>query len=162
MLKRNSDFDEWYRTMHPQMVAVVVSSFGDPHLGTDAADEACVRACERWSTVREMSSPNGWAIRVALNVARRKQRRRAMERRLLGSPPPRDVDGPAGELWLVVAALPVRQREAVALRHVAQLTEAEIAEIMGITRGGVSSTLRAAYSALKVTLTEDEGVPTDA
>ena len=36
---------------------------------------------------------------------------------------------------------PVRQRTAVVLRYVADMTESDIAEAMGITRGTVSSTL---------------------
>lgn len=161
MLK-NRDFDEWYLSVHPQLVSVVVATFGDPHLGSESADEACVRAYERWSSVQAMSSPDGWAVRVALNIAKRKQRRGAMEQRLLGRSPTHEVEGPAGELWHVVSALPQRQRQAVALRHVAQLSEREIAEVMGISRGGVSSTLRAAYSALKLTLTDQESRTSDA
>lgn len=156
MLKRTSDFDDWYLNLHPQLVSVVIATFGDHHLGAEAADEACVRAYERWSSVRAMSSPNGWAIRVALNVAKRRRRRRAMESRLLGRTRTCDAPGQGGELWHVVSALPERQRQAVALRHVVQLTEREIAEVMGISRGGVSSTLRAAYSALKLNLTDQE------
>jgi RNA polymerase sigma-70 factor (ECF subfamily) len=101
-----------------------------------------------------MDSPTAWLYRVAFNVARRRLRRRALERLSMRSLELGDVPGPAGELWAVVAELPVRQRQAVVLRHVGQLREAEIAEAMGITRGGVSSTLRAAYRALRSELAD--------
>lgn len=158
MLNIDHIFEDWYRELHPQLVAVVVASFGDLSLAREAADEACVRAFEKWDDVSSMASPNGWAVKVAINVAKRRLRRRAAERTLLRRTAFEEVSGPAGELWHVVNELPPRQREAVALRQITQMTETEIAQVMGISRGGVSSTLRAAHSALLVTLTSDEGI----
>ena len=149
------DFDEWYSEVHRQLVSAVVAVFGDLDLARESADEACVRAYERWAGVAEMDSPNGWAVRVALNVAKRKRRRGALERTLLRNAERRHVEGPVWELWDVVAKLPARQRQAVALRHVMQLSEAEVASVMGISRGGVSSTLRAAYRSLEVHMSEE-------
>ncbi len=153
-------FNTWYEAVHRQLVSTVVAVFGDLELAQDAADEACVRAFERWGIVGEMQSPNGWAVRVALNVAKRKRRRHAMEQALLQRQRQRQriTEGPAGELWYVVSQLPARQRQAVALRHVMGLTEVDIAEVMSISRGGVSSTLRAAYASLEYRLS-DEGNP---
>ncbi len=150
-------FDAWYREVHPGLSASLAVGFGDPELASEAADEAIVRAFERWDRVSTMDSPGGWTYRVAVNVARRKRRRQTLERTLL-----RDrrapVPGPAGELWLLVADLPERQRIAVALRHVAALTEAEIGEAMGIARGTVSATLRHAYQSLKSQLDDQEPI----
>ena len=68
---------------------------------------------------------------------------------------PENVAGPTLDLRLLVADLPPRQRDAVLLRHVAQMTEAEIADVMGVARGTVSSSLRAAYRSLSQTLDGD-------
>ena len=100
-----------------------------------------------------MASPEGWTYRVAMNVARRRLRRQSMEARLLRRVAP-DSSPPESEFWAIVSGLPDRQRQAVVLRHVGQLRESEIGEAMGITRGAVSSTLRAAYRSLKVDLTD--------
>jgi RNA polymerase sigma-70 factor (ECF subfamily) len=148
-------FEEWYRSLHPRLVTAIAAATGDPDVAADAADEACSRALERWDRVQGMASPEAWTYTVGLNVARRRFRRRRREHELLRSGGEAGaIAGPAGELWAVVAVLPQRQREAVVLRHVGQLTEAEIAEAMGVKRGTVSSTLRAAYQALR-TATED-------
>lgn len=48
------------------------------------------------------------------------------------------------ELWEAVRDLPERMRTAVALRYVADLTEREVADIMGIAAGTVAATLHAA------------------
>jgi DNA-directed RNA polymerase specialized sigma24 family protein len=45
------------------------------------------------------------------------------------------------EVWAAVRGLPDRQRTAVALRYVLDLPEAEVAALMGITRGAASSYL---------------------
>lgn len=143
-------FEEWYRSLHPRLVTAIAAAVGDPDVAADAADEACSRALERWERVGAMASPEAWTYTVGLNVARRRFRRRRRERELLSSEAGSGaMAGPADELWAVVAGLPQRQREAVVLRHVGQLTEAEVAEVMGVKRGTVSSTLRAAYLSLR-------------
>jgi RNA polymerase sigma-70 factor, ECF subfamily len=149
------EFEAWYRVEHPRLVTLVSAAIGDSEGASEAVDEALARAYERWDKVARMSSPTGWTYRVALNVARRRARRRTMEQRVLARTVPRDVPGPTGELWAVVAVLPARQRTAVLLRHVGHLTEQEIAAVMGVTRGTVSSTLRAAYARLGAAIRDD-------
>lgn len=147
-----ADFEDWYRQIHPRLGTALALAFGDVGLAQESADEACARALERWDRVSAMNAPNGWVYRVAFNDARRRLRRSGQERRLLRGRKVESIDPPAGELWFVVAALPERQRQAVVLRHVGQLREAEIGAAMGITRGSVSSTLRAAYQSLRISL----------
>jgi RNA polymerase sigma-70 factor (ECF subfamily) len=149
------DFDGWYRMFHPRLVTVLVAVVGDADVATDAADEALVRALENWPEVAAMSSRDGWTYRVGLNVARRRLRRRAIEQRLLRrSTAPGPIPGPTGEIWELVGRLGARQREAVVLRHVGALTEPEIAQVMGIARGTVNATLRAAHRRLRTALAE--------
>ena len=152
-----SNFEVWYRTERPRLVTLLAAATGDVGAANDATDEAMAKAYERWHRVSQMASPAGWTYRVALNAARRRARRQAMERRLLRKAANHEpVPGPTGELWLVVAGLPPRQRLAVLLRHVGQLTEPEIAEVMGVARGTVSSTLRAAYRSLESSIAVDD------
>jgi RNA polymerase sigma-70 factor (ECF subfamily) len=147
------DFERWYRELHPSLVSVLAATVGEADLAKDAADEALARAWRHWKRVSVMASPEGWTYRVALNVVRRRQRRRSLERNLLRRHVvPSVVPGPAGELWLLVEALSPRQREAVLLRHVGHLTEPEIADAMRVTRATVSTTLRAAYARLATQL----------
>ena len=156
MAEQLLDFEAWYRQVHPRLGTSLAVVFDDVALAQESADEACARALERWDRVSVMDSPAGWVYKVAFNDARRRLRRAGLKRRLLRNQRPEHVDPPAGELWAVVAALPQRQRQAVVLRHVEQLREAEIGAVMGISRGAVSSTLRAAYASLRTALTETE------
>ena len=164
-MMRDVTFADWYREHHPGLVDAAIRAIGgQPALAADAVDEACERALARWERVQTMRSPAGWVFRVAVNEARRQLRRDARDRDLgpFLSPPP-SAPPPGGEAWLVVDELPARQRLAVVLRHVAGLTEAEIAERMGVTRSTVSSTLASAYQRLALTLgeppTEETPVP---
>ena len=153
---RDVTFAEWYRDNHPGLVEAAVRAIGgQPALAADAVDEACERAFARWERVQAMRSPAGWVFRVAVNEARRQLRRDVRDREL--GPflvPPSVAPPPGGEAWLVVDELPPRQRAAVVLRHVAGLTEAEIATRMGVTRSTVSSTLASAYQRLAPALGE--------
>lgn len=149
------DFERWYRGEHPRLLASLTLVAGDADLAGEAVDEALARALERWGRVGAMGSPGGWVYTVALHQLRRRQRRRALERRLLRRQPvPAGVPPPAGEAWDAVRRLPERQRTAVVLRYVADLPEAEIAAAMGIARSTVSSTLTSAHRALALALSD--------
>ena len=150
-------FEDFYQSEHARLVTSLLLVTGDPDAARDATDEAFVRALGAWRRVSAMDSPAGWTYRVALNVARRRARRAGLERRLLARqpPPPAIVAAPAGEAWALVADLPLRQRTAVVLRFVADLTEGQIAQVMGISRSTVSSTLADATRSLGRALSED-------
>jgi DNA-directed RNA polymerase specialized sigma24 family protein len=152
-----SGFEAFYRLQHGPLVTSLLLVTGDPELAREGADEAFARALAAWPRVRSMTSPGGWTYRVAMNVIRRRGRRRGLERRLLArAAPPPAVPAPAGEAWLLVAELPRRQRQVVVLRHVADLPEAQIAEVLGISRSTVSSTLAAAHGSLARRLRDDD------
>jgi DNA-directed RNA polymerase specialized sigma24 family protein len=156
-------FAEWYRQTQPGLLESVLRAVPRRAVAEDAIDEAFEKAFARWERVQSMRSPNGWVYRVAVNAARRQLSREVREGERLafatvGAPlePP-----PGGEAWLVVATLPVRQRTAVVLRHVGGMTEAEVADAMGVTRSTVSSTLASAYKTLGQQLAEPP-IPKDA
>lgn len=154
-----TEFEPWYRREYPRVLATLVLVVGDGDLGREAADEAFARALARWPSVSRMASPAGWTYRVALNLVRRAARRAALERRLLlrAAVPEHSVPAPAVELWHVVQELPRRQREVVVLRHLLDLREREIAEVLGIGRSSVSQSLAAAHRKLRGWLSDEAG-----
>jgi RNA polymerase sigma-70 factor (sigma-E family) len=68
--------------------------------------------------------------------------------------------GPAesGDLWDAIGRLPRRQRAVVVLRYFEDLTEAQTADLLGITVGTVKSQTSKAFASLRVdpSLTEGE------
>jgi RNA polymerase sigma-70 factor (ECF subfamily) len=149
------DFDSWYEEQHPLVLAALTVVSGRPDVAADATDEAFVRTYERWEKVRRMRSPGGWLFRVALNDLRRRCRRQAVERELFRRHPPPPLappDAPAPHLWDAVRRLPTRQRTAIALRYVLDLSEPEVARAMGVSRGSASASLAAARRSLEAQL----------
>lgn len=148
-------FDDWYEATHPKVIGLVFVACGDADLAADATDEAFTRALGHWKRVQDMTSPDAWVCQVAINVMRRRLRRRQLETRLLSrrrTDTATEEPDTLPEVWRAVRQLPERRRLAILLRYVADLTESEIATAMGVTRGTVSASLIAARNDLAVTL----------
>jgi RNA polymerase sigma factor (sigma-70 family) len=93
-----------------------------------------------------MDAPEAWVHRVGINVLRRRHRRRILEERLLRRQRPEPVAPPqvVPEVWDALASLSLRQRQALALRYLLGMTQAEVAEAMGVAPGTAAATLHAA------------------
>ncbi len=152
-------FSAWYRGHYRSVFAVALAACRSRAIAQDATDEAFARAAERWGRVQGMASPTGWACRVAANEATRLMRK---AKRQVATREPTTVDlGPDVDLWSAVARLPRRQREAIALRYIADLTESEVARTMGISTGAASATLSSARARLAALLTAGRDGATD-
>ncbi|MFF0309087.1 SigE family RNA polymerase sigma factor [Streptosporangium sp. NPDC004379] len=135
---------------------------GNPHDAADLVQEALVRLRGAWPRVRRKDDPQGYVrttmARLHISLWRRRRRER-----LTGEPPERarHASFPSDEeqgLWRRLAELPRRQRAVLVLRYYEQLSDAEIAEVLGITTGTVRSQafrgldkLRAALSSAPMT-----------
>lgn len=161
-MDRDDGFDEFYASSRPSLVrALTITSGGDVDAASEAADEAFVRAFERWRRVKVMASPQAWTYSVGRNLLRRRFRRRAKERQLLTTGVRIEEGGDVGDradsiaLWHAVAKLPERDRTALAYRYVFGYAEADIAREMGVATGTVSAALSRARASLRVTLSEE-------
>ena len=148
-------FADWYREEFPRVSRALALATGDPSLGEEAAAEAFARALTSWSRVGGMDCPGGWVYTVALREVQRTWRRSRLERNYLERlrrERTTPTAAPQDDLWLAVAQLAPRARTAIALRYVADLTEAEIADVMNIARGTVAATLSNARKQLALAL----------
>jgi RNA polymerase sigma-70 factor (ECF subfamily) len=136
------DFETFYLASRARLVASLSVLLGDVELASDAADEAFERALTRWSRVSQMESPPGWTYRVALNVARRQARRRTIESRLLARrPTATPLPAQVVEVREILDQLAPHQRAAMTLRVLGDLTENDIASVLGVSRSTVRSAL---------------------
>ena len=150
----DNGFAEWYRENYRRVFASVLVTSGDRSAVAEAVDEAFARALERWPRVSAMASPVGWTFTVARNQLRRSARLHSRERELAPTPMPEpEVDV---ALWETVRSLPNRERELVALRYIAGLTESQIASTLGIAPGTVARGLHDARAHLHSMLTPEE------
>ncbi len=148
------DFAYWYERAWPRIVRAVVVFTSEPDTAPDIAAEACARALDRWETI---SDPTRWSISVALNLAKREWRRSGREAEAVRRLPvqPAVIDRRDIDLWQAVQQLAPRAREAVALRYGSDLTERDVAEVMGIAEGTVAATLSQARQRLREILSEE-------
>jgi RNA polymerase sigma factor (sigma-70 family) len=127
--------------------ARVAARLVSPAAVDDVAQEAAIRLIANWERVRAYARP--WIVRTATNLAIAHLRRD-------GRPHPIDVvatetDDAALRLDIAdaMAALPVRQRQAITLRYLADLDEGSVAELLGCSRGSVKRHLHRAVAALR-------------
>ena len=142
-------FEDWYRGEYRNIVHSLVLITGNGEVAVEAASEACARALEHWERVSVMISPSGWTYTVGLNVARRALRRARIEALVLrraAVAPRLSEDWP--ELWEAVRRLPRQQRVAVVLHYVADLSQKDVASVMGVAQGTVAATLHTARKRL--------------
>jgi RNA polymerase sigma-70 factor (ECF subfamily) len=137
---------------------------GDPEAAADIAQDVAITAVRRAGSLRDPAALDAWlhriAVRAALRESRRSGRRRAAER--AGHDPPgapaRDAQPVAGSLALL-DGLPARQRAALTLRYVHDLTDAEIARALRCRPGTVRSLLSRGRDAVRAAIDEDDRSP---
>lgn len=145
-----SEFSEFYVAHRDAVFRAVLLATRHPQRAEDAVQEAFARAYARWDTVREYDRPRAWVSRVALNVAISWWRRLSRERANPPDRPARPDEGPMdATLVRLVWDLPLRQRQVVALRVLADLSIADTAQILGIAEGTVKAQLHRALRRLR-------------
>ena len=145
-------FEDLYRREYPNLIAVATALSGRD--GEDLVQDAMLRALGRWSTVRQLDRPGGWCHRVLVNLCRSAWRRKLVEARFISSlrRDEQSTIGPTEDVvafWAAVRELPERPRLAFALHYAGDRSLAEVAAILGVPEGTVSSDLTRARSFLK-------------
>jgi RNA polymerase sigma factor (sigma-70 family) len=145
--------EEVYRRRHTSFLRLGYALLGSGDLAHEAVQEAfatCLREC---ASFRGEGGLEGWIWKTMLNICRQERRRR---RRLIDeSPPEESTNGHASEwpeLRALITALPDQQRHAIFLRYYADLTQDEIAEVLGVRPGTVGATLNHARTKLRAAL----------
>ncbi len=154
-------FDEFFAEHYDNLARILTIALADRAAAEEATQEAFTRALKHWRRVRQIDQPRSWLYVVAMNHVRdgwRKAHRRPRWDESL-TPVGPDLSGRIATAVSVrdaIATLPDRQREAVVLRYLADLTLAEVAEAMGCALGTVKATLHQALRSLRVELEEDD------
>ncbi|MDW3179877.1 MAG: sigma-70 family RNA polymerase sigma factor [Acidimicrobiia bacterium] len=155
------DFDDWFSLNYRRVLSsVLIVCAGDLVRAEDATNDAFIDALEKWSTVGVMDSPRSWVTKVAINKAKRSwlRRQRYVDPVNVDSAGAVALDqDPNVELWAAVNRLTVKQRSAIVLRYIDDLTQSDIATKLDIAPGTVSATLTQARAKLRVEL-EGEAV----
>lgn len=132
-----------YRTFRDVLSGVV----GSHELAREVVQEAFARALRERRKFRGEGSLEAWVWRIALNVALKTRRELRREWELDWELPPAP-EAPDRDVRSAVQALPPRRRLAIFLRYYADLSYAEIADVMGVAEGTVAAALAQAKAEL--------------
>ena len=150
------DLSQVYREHYRSLVRFLYRRIGDQAHAEDLAQEAFVRALEH-----KPSQPRAWLFTVATNLARDEGRRAAVRRRHLTlikaeaearppEPPPEvalERSEEVGRIRSALEELSARDREALLLWEEG-FSYDEIAEVLGLSRGSMGTTLARARTRL--------------
>lgn len=145
-----------YRSL-VRLAALLLDDIG---ASEEVVQDAFVKVHLGWGRIADPERAPAYLRSAVLNGARSRMRHRQVQDRHLQAVPPAAPSAEAGALAAeehdrVVAAvrrLPARQREAVVLRYYLDLSEAEMAAVMGISAGSVKTHLHRSLAALHDTL----------
>jgi RNA polymerase sigma-70 factor (sigma-E family) len=157
---QDEDFAAFMAARWPALHRFAYLLCGDREEAQDLAQAALVKTYVSWPRIRASEAVDSY-VRTSLTRLFLSERRR---RRLLTVPiGPEHDQGLTTEpdtaqrhvLWRQVQELPTRQRAVLVLRYYEDLTEADVAVVMGCSRGTVKSQCSKALAKLRAGLPAD-------
>lgn len=153
-------FEDAFDELFPRAFKLARRLVGDTDVAEDIAAEALARTYAHWPRVAGLEYRDGWVLRVAANLAVDRVRRRpeAITVPAAGfGPATAAIAGPDAEELVVLrvalvaalGSLPRRQRQAVALRYLGDLSDGEVAVALGISVGSVKTHIHRGLGALR-------------
>lgn len=143
-------FEEAFDRLFPRALRLAGRILGDAAAAEDVASESLARAYARWSDLAWEPWLDGWVLRVATNLALDQARKRQP------AAPSMAIEVAMDEttvlrmaLAAALARLPRRQRQAVALRYLGDLSDKEVAEAMGVSLGSVKTHIHRGLASLR-------------
>jgi RNA polymerase sigma-70 factor (sigma-E family) len=153
----DDDFASFFTNAWPRLFRTALAISGDRGLAEDAVQMGFAKAYASWKRVQAADHPEAYVRRIVVNevlgIRRRGWWRREQSRdEVPTSADERSLEHEAVDravLWDAVSALPPRQRAVVVLRYYADLSEADIADALGCSRGTVKSQAAAGLNNLR-------------
>ena len=154
-MRTQLDFVQFVSARWTSLYRLAYLLTASPTAAEDLLQTTLERAYVSWSKIGRMEFPEAYVRRMLVN-ALVSSRRRAWLREVPSDSMP---EVPVGAidvgvldrslLWPLVCALPARQRAVIVLRYYEDLTEAQIADVLGCAPGTVKSQTSAAMRALR-------------
>jgi RNA polymerase sigma-70 factor (sigma-E family) len=147
-----------------QLVRLSVLLVRDVGTAEEVVQDAFIAVHRRWDRLRDHDKALAYLRQAVVNQSRSTLRHRmVVARHVERGPDPGQQPAEADEAFArrvgvleAMRALPQRQREVLALRYYLDLSEAEIADTLGISRGAVKSHASRGAAALRGLLKGDE------
>ena len=150
----DEDFRAFFAQHYERLCRLGFLLTGDPAQAEELAQDALVRTWRRWRLVGKPDNPETYARKVLVNRHRSLLRRALVEARYRYRNRP--TEGSSAEhredaivLWAATRRLPLRQQAVLVLRYYEDLSEAEIARVLGIPVGTVKTLARRGLARLR-------------
>jgi RNA polymerase sigma-70 factor (sigma-E family) len=143
---RDAEFAAYMTARQPSLLRTAYLLTGDRHTAEDLVQTALAKLYLSWDKVQRRELVDGYVRRILVNehnsLWRRAWKRKEVSTDVL--PDQQSVtdspdDGRGAALWEFVQTLPRKQRAVVVLRYYEDLSEAETADVLGISVGTVKS-----------------------
>lgn len=132
---------------------------GNPSDAEDLLQTALAKTYVAWERIEDHRALDGYVRRALLNTRTSQWRKRKVDEfacdELPEPDPAHGVDDPAEQqalrdaMWRAIMRLPARQRAMVVLRYYEDLSEAQTAEVLGVSVGTVKSAVSRALGKLR-------------
>jgi RNA polymerase sigma factor (sigma-70 family) len=150
-----NDYDEFFRHILPRAVSVARRVTGERASAEDAAVEALARAHVQWQRIGPLPWRDAWVLRVASREALRQVPKRRPLPVAVAAADETESVVLRQALMAALRRLPTRQREAVVLRYLADLSEQDVGLALGIHQGTVKTHLHRGLAALRTLVGHD-------
>jgi RNA polymerase sigma-70 factor (sigma-E family) len=164
---RDVEFEAWLVAREPALQRTAHLLTGEVHTAQDLVQDTLAKVYLSWDRIRDRGSVDAYARKILLNEYRTGWRRPVRRREQITEVVPdlptvgEVYDGGREAVWRFVCSLPPKQRAVVVLRFYEQLTEVEIAGLMGISEGTVKSQSSRALAALRAALPDHPELTAD-
>lgn len=154
---KRDDFADFYESDFERVSIAVTAYCSDADVAHEATQEAFARCFARWGKLKEEPWRAGWVTTTAINLSRRHFKGRLI--RAQDSQEPTSPGPSADHLDLLaqLRPLPDRQRQALVLHYLIDLPVAEVADLMSVSVGAVTSHLHKARASLRMTMEDSHG-----
>lgn len=152
---RHEEFREYVAARGPVLLRMAMQLTGDRAEAEDLLQAALAKTYLAWDRINDRSAVDGYVRRAMVNTQISWWRRRKLEVYPTDELPDRPVDDHSQRselhdaLGRALERLPARQRLAVMLRYYEDMSENEIAEVLGVSVGTVKSTVSRAMAKLR-------------
>jgi RNA polymerase sigma-70 factor (sigma-E family) len=155
------DYEDFFRARSAALVRLARFQLQDDQEAQDAAAEVLSRIFAQWRRIRRMENAEAYIRRMMINECITYTRRASTryERRTdphhmpdLSSADESHATVERDEMWRFLRGLTEHQRAVLVLRYYEQVSDTEIAEILGISRATVRSHAMNALRKLRMSL----------
>lgn len=156
--------EELYQAEHGRLVGLARWTVGSASFAEEIVQEVFVRLVENPPRLDDPDRLHAYVRSAVINRCRSKLRRLGVERRHARAADTDVIDGPATPDQRVrdaVMALPIRQRQCVALRFYDDMAVKQIAETLDISDGAVKTHLHRAMASLDRALDDMTNEPAE-